>query len=169
MTNHCPHPSPFVLTAILLAVASCGGEGDEVAEVSSDVCASGLQWVGGDEESPRMHPGRDCIGCHTDEGEGPRFNAAGTVFSAYDEADDCFGVEGALIEIVDANRATYSATTNEAGNFFFEKQAIATPVTASITYDGNTLEMTTPAPSSNCASCHTASGLGGAAGRIVVP
>jgi len=162
----------FVLPAILvtLGTVGCGGEGGAgaAADVTTDVCASGLQWAGGEEESPTMYPGRDCITCHVGAGEGPRFGAAGTVYSAYDEGDDCYGVQGALIEVIDANGETHSATTNEAGNFWIDG-AVATPITARINYDGGTLEMTTPAPSANCASCHTADGLGGAPGRIVVP
>ncbi|HHH27278.1 MAG TPA: hypothetical protein ENK57_02865, partial [Polyangiaceae bacterium] len=151
---------PVTLSTVVVLSAGCTG--DDVAEVSTDVCSSGLQWVGGDSESPEMHPGRDCIGCHTDRGEGPRFTSAGTVFLTYDEADDCFGVEGVDVSVTDSTGATLTMTTNAAGNFYFEEESFVPPVTARVSYAGGSLEMTTAVPSANCASCHTVEGLNGA-------
>ncbi|MEZ4446807.1 MAG: hypothetical protein R3B72_47450 [Polyangiaceae bacterium] len=167
-------PHLLWLAPMLLALGvACGGEGEEgegaLTDVSTDVCGSGLQWTGGDEESPLMHPGLDCIGCHADRGEGPSYEAAGTVYGAFGEADDCAGLEGVLVEITDANGTLHSATTNRAGNFFIEDASIATPITAKVTRAGNSLEMVDPVPSANCPTCHTSSGANGASGRIVAP
>jgi hypothetical protein len=46
---------------------------------------------------------------------------------------------------------------------------IATPFTAEVIYQGQSVSMTTPQTSGDCNSCHTESGANGAPGRIVVP
>jgi hypothetical protein len=131
-------------------------------------CSTGNVWSGGDEESPLMHPGGDCIGCHSAEGEGPIYTAAGTVMAAYDDPEDCYGVEGVLIRLTDADGNVHEATTNAAGNFFFAAD-VSTPFTAEIERDGVTSAMLTPQVDGNCASCHTEVGENGAPGRILVP
>jgi hypothetical protein len=146
-----------------------GEHGGLVETVSTDVCSTGQRWAGGDEESSRMHPGGDCIGCHTDRGEGPRYLAAGTVHLRLDEPDDCFGVEGATVEITDANGEQWAQLTNAAGNFYVERDEgpIAMPFTAKVIVDGVERVMATPQTDANCATCHTAGGANLAAGRIV--
>jgi len=163
-------PLALIASSSFLAACGEGGEGDEGegGVVSSSLCLSGKQWAGGDEESPLMHPGLDCITCHANEHEGPSYVAAGTVYGAYDEPDDCLGVAGVLVEIFDGDGAAFTTTTNDAGNFWIQ-QPIAPPITARVTYEGQSLEMTTQQPLTNCASCHTATGANQAAGRIVVP
>ena len=168
-------------TCLLLCVAGAceleevdddGGEhGELVAQVPGDECVSGLRWVGGDEESPRMHPGGDCIGCHASRGEGPRYLVAGTVFEQLGEPDDCFGIDGVTVEITDAEGRTWSLATNDAGNFFLPagEGPLALPYRAAVVVDGARTEMATPQSEGSCATCHTAGGAGGAAGRIIVP
>lgn len=148
-----------------------GGEGGRVAEVSVDECASGRKWVGGNEESSLMRPGGDCIGCHTREGEGPRFLVAGTVYETMDAANDCFGVADATVEVTDADGEVWSLSTNEAGNFWIGQSdgPLAMPYTAKVVLDGMELAMVTPQSEGSCASCHTDTGLNGAAGRIFTP
>ena len=145
--------------------------GGHVAEVSTDECSSGRKWVGGDEESSLMHPGGDCVGCHTREGEGPRYLAAGTIYAAVDEADDCFGVAGATVEITDAEGAVWSLTTNDAGNFWIDRDEgpLAFPFRAKVVLDGTEIAMVTPQSEGSCASCHTQTGANQAVGRIFVP
>ena len=166
-------------SAVALAglLIGCGGEGgagggEEQGEslaqaVDPSVCESGWRWAGGDEESASMHPGRDCIDCHQAAGEGPSYAAAGTVYASLDAADDCFGVAGALVEIVDGDGTLHSATSNEAGSFHFGGP-IATPYTARVTFDGVVNDMLSPQTDLNCARCHTAGGVDGAPGRVTV-
>jgi len=152
-----------------------GGEKSEgnglVAEVPGQECISGLRWVGGDEESSRMHPGGDCIGCHTDRGEGPRYAVAGTIYEALDEPSDCFGFEGATVEITDADGKLFSMTANPAGNFYLSSGdgPLAMPYRAAVVMDGVRREMASPQSDGNCANCHTAQGDLGAPGRVLVP
>lgn len=171
-------PWLLLLAPLLLPLACDAFEGEEdddeaalVAEVSADECASGLRWVGGDEESPRMHPGGDCIGCHQDEGEGPDYLVAGTVHSLLGEADGCFGVEGAEVEITDADGRVWSLPTNEAGNFYLSANdgPLSPPYRAAVLMDGQRMEMAAPVSEGSCATCHTAQGLSGAPGRVVGP
>lgn len=166
-------------SSLLLLASACvieehdeeGEDGPLVAEVSSEQCNAGLRWVGGDEESTRMHPGGDCIGCHASRGEGPRYLVAGTVFEMLDEPDDCFGLEGVTVEITDAEGRTWSLPTNDAGNFFLAAQdgPVAMPYRAALVAEGVRAEMATPQSTGSCATCHTATGAQGAPGRIIAP
>lgn len=115
-----------------------------------------------------MHPGGDCIGCHADQGEGPKYSVAGTVMGELDDDTDCNGMEGVTIEITDANGDVIELVTNGAGNFYTEK-SVATPYTARVIKDGAERAMSGEQTETNCASCHTAEGTNGAPGRIQAP
>lgn len=138
---------------------------------AGEACSAQQWWILGDRESEAMHPGGDCIGCHADRGEGPRLQVAGTVQARVDDETDCRGVEGVLVELLDAQGTVFlSLTTNRAGNFFASSGLTGnTPYTARLTYEGRTREMSTPQTDGNCMSCHTAAGESGAPGRIQVP
>lgn len=152
----------------LVFLVAC--EGEEIASVSADECSTEQKWVGGDEESPLMNPGQACNACHQVEDEGPIFAFAGTVYGNVQEADNCFGLEGYVVEITDANGVKHVATSNEAGNFFSEGAAIPTPYTALVRGpDGNERPMIAPQTDLDCNTCHGAVGLEGAPGRILVP
>ncbi|MCS6901505.1 MAG: hypothetical protein RMJ98_10315 [Myxococcales bacterium] len=157
--------SILLLTTTLVCQVSCG---DETESVDTSVCASGTRWIGGDDGSPHMHPGRDCIACHTREGEGPRFTIAGTFYGASGQADDCFGASGAVIEVTDAAGKIVSLVSNPAGNFY-TKDAVQFPITARVTFNGKTRQMSTPVSTGACNSCHTVQGAQGAPGRIAFP
>lgn len=130
---------------------------------------SGLMWVGGNRESSFMHPGLSCIDCHN-RGEGPRFQIAGTVYTNLDEKDDWFGVEGATVQVTDTTGKIASFTTNKAGNFFSGRSAsLSAPFEVKVLKGGAERAMGSPAPSGNCASCHTAAGANGAPGRVIAP
>jgi hypothetical protein len=131
---------------------------------------SGLKWIGGNREDPLMRPGLDCISCHA-KGEGPRLSVAGTVYTNIDEKDEYFGVEGAVVQIVDAKGKSQKLTSNMAGNFFLNARSgtPTAPLTVKVLVGKAVRAMESPAPSGNCASCHTAAGSGGAPGRIMAP
>ena len=127
-------------------------------------------WTGGDSESPLMHPGLSCISCHA-KGEGPRFQAAATVYSKLDAKDDSYGVQGATVQLTDSKGLVLKLKTNQAGNFFSGRRhpQLTFPVKVKVFGPTGENEMGSPAPSGDCASCHTASGRSGAPGRILAP
>ncbi|MBZ4418473.1 hypothetical protein [Myxococcus sp. RHSTA-1-4] len=167
--SSCRHAVAVLCLSLVGLLAGCG-EGGGLETVPTDQCASGKKWTGGDSESALMHPGGDCIDCHSRK-DGPRFVVAGTVAASRRDADDCAGVEGADVIITDANQKTYTLKTNEAGNFFLhagDAQGFALPFTARVSYQGTVRDMVTPQSSGACASCHTVAGTGGAPGRVNV-
>ena len=129
---------------------------------------SGLKWTGGNMGSSLMNPGTNCIACHS-AGEGPRFSAAGTVYSKLDEKSLDLGVKGATVVITDAKGKVVKLETNKAGNFFARGLTFAFPIHAKVTYEGKTRAMMGGKSSANCAVCHTQTGVGGAPGRIMIP
>jgi mono/diheme cytochrome c family protein len=142
------------------------------ASASDPACSTGQWWQFGDVESERMHPGGDCIGCHTDRRDGPRFTFAGTVMGDLADAQDCRGIEDVTVDIIDANgNLALTMHTNLVGNFYSQVSATAVtlPYTAEVTYDGRTRVMSTPQEDGDCMSCHTADGENGAPGRILLP
>jgi hypothetical protein len=136
-------------------------------------CSTNQWWQRGDRESVRMHPGRACIECHVAEGEGPDLVYGGTVHQAMDDMDDCRGVGGVLIDIIDDDTGLVVASTitNDAGNFLFQADdfVFTQPYRVSMFLDGRTRDMLTPQTDGDCMTCHTADGLEGAPGRIVAP
>jgi len=149
--------------ALIAAIAACSGATTQT--VDATVCSSKTQWIGGDDGNEEMHPGRDCIECHSRE-DGPSFQFAGTVFPKDSENDDCFGTANAVVEITGADGKTISLTTNAAGNFH-TNSAVAKPYTAKVLVGGKVVaEMGTPQTSGSCNSCHAQTPTGGAPGRI---
>jgi hypothetical protein len=148
---------PHAIIASLL-LAACG---DNTKEVPTSECSSGTKWIGGDEESDQMHPGMDCIGCHTSRGEGPRFTVAGTVYEGPNAANDCFGVGGATIRITGADGRVQELTTNGAGNFATRASFVA-PYKAEIVRGGAVVAaMKTPQTTGACNLCHQETGTPG--------
>lgn len=180
MTLRPPRSSWLALIVLLLPLAACtgggddeggeGGEGGSGTPVDPAECASGMKWTGGDSESPLMHPGGDCIGCHA-SGEGPTFAVAGTVYDSSNEPLDCFGVAGATVEITDAANQVFTLTTNDAGNFFLRARDadVAMPIHAVVKYNGNEHAMSAAQSTGACNTCHTEQGANGAPGRILIP
>lgn len=167
----------LALPSLLLLTSACAPEGeegeDDVGEVSAptEECLSGTEWVGANTESPLMHPGLDCLGCHGDLGVEEEVVLGGTVFEGFTERDECYGVEGVTVQITDSTNTVFELTSNASGNFFLELEngAITPPYSAKLIYDGNERMMATMQTNLSCNSCHTSSGLNGAPGRILVP
>ena len=163
--------SVLVLLLFLGALAAWAqeGEGSGGAKVPSSTCLSGMKWTGGNEGSPEMHPGGDCISCHA-RGEGPRFLAAGTVYQQLDEPNDCYGVKGVVVQVTDAKNKVYKMTSNASGNFNVRRGGpITFPIRVKLFFNGRESAMATPQMTANCAACHTAAGANGAPGRVVAP
>ena len=155
-----------IALGVFLALAALAG-----CNNGPEVCSTNSAWLDGDEESPLMHPGGDCIGCHTREGEGPRFQIAGTVMNDLKDDTDCNGIASVTVEITDANSKIFTMTTNRAGNFFLDPLAgtVALPFKAKLSYQGRERAMMTPQSIGACATCHTPTGANGAPGRILPP
>ena len=138
----------------------------DVSYVSSDACAGGQLWTGGDSGSPNMHPGVACIKCHA-ENDGPSFKLAGTVFSS-NEPDDCLGAKDTSIVVTGADGKSIKMAANEAGNFY-SNLALTMPYRAMVVSGGKTKVMLGEQVSGDCNSCHTEKGSNGAPGRITLP
>lgn len=121
--------------------------------------------------SDQMEPGGDCIGCHTDWGEGPRLEVAGTVFLGLHDDDGCFGADGVVVRVTGSDGRVHDLRTNRTGNFLAETEdlRIAVPYTATVVGEAGERAMLTPQTDLSCNSCHTVAGLNGAPGRIQVP
>ena len=136
-------------------------------------CSTGQWWFLADLlKGEKMEPGGNCIQCHTDRGEGPRYTFAGTVMAGIDDGENCRGIPEVTVEIIDANGATaLSMLTNESGNFFSRVNLndIALPYTAVVSYEGRQRVMGSPQTDPNCMNCHTDVGAEGAPGRILIP
>lgn len=165
-----------VLVALAFGVLACDsqdtddedGGSDAFTEVD-DSCLSGLRWIGGDHESSRMRPGRDCIACHVERGEAEEITLAGTVYGDVGEADECFGVADVEIVLTGADGRVVTLQSNEAGNFSREHLSIAVPYTAKLVFEGRERPMVMPQTELSCNSCHAQIGLNNAPGRIVAP
>ncbi|MEI6873982.1 MAG: hypothetical protein WCL50_02510 [Spirochaetota bacterium] len=164
-------PCIIVLLILLVSVPTLGAQslpkGLDPKLVAVSDGPSGLKWIGGNRENQLMNPGLSCIGCHS-KGEGPRFSVAGTVYTKADEKDLDFGVEAAVVTITDAKGQVQKLTSNKAGNFFSRK-AVAFPYTASVSFKGKEHAMATPQKTGDCMMCHSAKGMGGAPGRVMIP
>jgi hypothetical protein len=134
-------------------------------------CVSNSMWTKGNSASSRMKPGSDCNGCHNVQG-GPIYGISGTVYTAFNEWDDCNGVSKATIEVIGAGGKTVVMNSNSAGNFYASRSkaaALTLPVKARVHFGGLVMEKQKPVSELNCALCHTEWGENGAPGRIVIP
>ena len=165
-----------------LASALRSTRAPKVMAVDTDTCDAGLRWVGGDQGSPEMQPGSDCVGFHRDTGARPLM-LAGTVYAkatlnmfrsnAMDPLEGCFGLEGIAVKVTDADGKEYATVTNRAGNFYFEgnERDLEFPYVAEITFNrlqrrrtGDRIvegesRMYTTASYGGCARCHSASAV----------
>lgn len=169
--------APALFFAALFSLAACGpaapfGYGPTPPSGGDATCSTASYWQRGNSESEHMHPGGNCISCHTQEGEGPRYEVAGTIMGAVDDADDCQGVGDVTVELLDPDgNVSLTMVSGEAGNFFSRDglSAAQLPYTVRLTYDGRTSEMVTEQTDTNCMTCHTQEGASAAPGRILVP
>ena len=158
----------WLLGLSLVASGLLSACGEEVETVAASECASTKKWVGDNDGATIMHPGGTCISCHKSEDEGPGFKVAGTIYGAANQATDCFGVQGATVEITGADGKVYNLLANEAGNFY-TTESVAMPYTARVLFNGKERKMMSPQSSGECNSCHSQGGANGAPGRILSP
>lgn len=132
-------------------------------------CTSGSHWTSGNEESPKMHPGRACIACHA-SGEGPSFQFAGTLYASAHEPNDCNGAAlDTSVIITDANGQELVLRPNAVGNFSARRTNLVMPYTARLERGGSVREMVGEQENGDCNGCHTESGKNKAPGRIMAP
>ncbi|MFZ9887054.1 MAG: c-type cytochrome [Myxococcota bacterium] len=137
-------------------------------------CSTGQWWQYPEEDETglSMHPGVACVECHYNSGDNdaPRFSYAGTVMADLRDEDDCRGVPGVTVDILDVDdQIIATTTTNTAGNFGLLNPPFET-FRVRLTWEGRTREMAEHQGSTgDCNRCHTASGENGAPGRIVAP
>lgn len=138
--------------------------------VTSTTCGTASWWWGYTLGSENMQPGGACIDCHEGD-KGPHFSFAGTVMADYNDADECRGIPGVTVDIIDADgRVALTMVSNGAGNFYSESSApVAMPYTARLTLNGRTREMDEPVDRGDCNACHTSTGAEDAPGRIILP
>lgn len=154
--------------------APTGYQTSQPAWAEQGTCTPQQWWkYQGDTESANMHPGVACIDCHTRTGEGPVFSYAGTIFANVADTDDCRGVTGVAVEILDAAGSVLGrTTTNAAGNFSWRAEFLSfrADYRARLTFQGRTREMKLPqASNGDCNTCHDSKGTEGAPGRMVAP
>lgn len=152
------------------STAPRGYSSNAPAGQQGDACRTGQWWVSGNSRSSAMVPGGECIQCHRQQG-GPSYAIAGTIMGDYNDAENCRGVQGAIVEIIGADGVVTRLTSNAAGNFYQSSRGsrIVMPYTAQVTMNGQTYVMETETSNGDCNSCHTATGNGDTAGRIVFP
>ena len=154
-----------------------GGVGDAgvLPDAGADAgngCASGTKWTNNNQKSPLMHPGVACNACHQQMG-GPNLKIAGTAYRAPHDVDDCNGAAPppiVTLTITDSKGKKATATVNAAGNFLVQGgQKLTAPYSAALSDGAKTRTMIGKVTSGDCNSCHTAAGLNGAPGRVLVP
>lgn len=156
----------YTLLALLLACVP--DKPSDTADTSTEAdCSTASYWEGGNEESPYMNPGEDCVACHA-RGEGPNYTVAGTVMGDLLEPDDCNGVEGVTVVITGSDGVELELTTNRVGNFY-TREDVALPYTVLLSRDGATVEMGAEQTEGGCNTCHGEAPSGGAPGRITAP
>ena len=104
------------------------------------------------EHGPTMRPGEDCISCHgggTGAEPAKAWTLAGTVYPALDAEPEA-GLEGAQVEVTDANEVSFTLRTNLSGNFY-SSEALAFPLKRlCIAYGGDERCMTQAAQNGSC-------------------
>ena len=132
-------------------------------------CTSGVLWKNGNQESPLMNPGLACNACHQIMG-GPNLRIAGTVYTALNEQDLCYGKPALTVRVTDKDGKVFNMDVNNAGNFYLMAGKPKPPFKAVVLDNqGKTRAMAGSVTSGDCNSCHTQTGKNGAPGRITAP
>jgi hypothetical protein len=131
-------------------------------------CTSGVLWNQANDPSPLMNPGLACNACHQISG-GPNLRIAGSVYTALNEKDLCYGRPNLTVRVTAADGKIYNLPVNNAGNFFLDKMAPKPPFKAMVIDGNKTRMMQGSVTSGDCNSCHTMAGKNGAPGRIIAP
>ncbi len=141
--------------AVFAASVACSSSSKKDSNAGPANCSTNSAWLNGDEESPLMHPGGNCIECHSRKGEGPIYAIAGTVQGAATDNIDCNGIAGVTVSLLGSNGKTLDLTSNAAGNFFSSSTSgLTAPYRVTLTKGEKTVSMSASQTDFNCASCH---------------
>lgn len=168
-----------LVAASSTAMLSCGEEAPTPRLPGwGTACVSGTYWGRGDYGDNLMHPGRACITCHSERRRGPVFTVAGTIYSEFNEENECNGNAGPAearneVEVTDSTGEPFFIIANSAGNFYtthrFQMPFRRVRVRGA---NGRIAEMGSAPPHGDCNSCHTREGTstatGMAPGRVVL-
>ncbi len=155
--------------ALLLTLVSCIGTSPE-DKLRAD--------QGDDDDGDEEHrPGQPCLVCHSSDYSpgGDVFVLAGTIY-LFASDDDDNGLEGALVDVIDAQGRSFTAETNKVGNFMVEvENGLSSPrqrkkgklkigfepefpLTVAVRHGDLTQEMeSTIGRDGSCAGCHRGS------------
>lgn len=108
-------------------------------------------------QGPTHRPGQPCVTCHQGAGPGePSFSLGGTV---YQDDAQLLPLQGASVELADAEGRVFSTLTNCAGNFYVEADdwQPTFPVWVQVRLGDLVTDMETPIyRERSCATCHAA-------------
>jgi hypothetical protein len=107
-------------------------------------------------EGPLHRPGQPCMTCHGGDGPGePDYAFAGTIYAVRNGATPLAGV---TVTLTDASGVTKTLSSNEAGNFFLEKElweSVKLPVFVELSNGTKVKPMKTRiGRNGGCAFCH---------------
>ncbi|MEO8875569.1 MAG: carboxypeptidase-like regulatory domain-containing protein, partial [Polyangiaceae bacterium] len=152
---------PALVLAAICGVACNPTHSDQVAALGDE--ANGVN------EGPTHRPGQPCLVCHDGAfGDPTAFSVAGTI---YETAGSTTPVNGASIELIDVTGTKYSATSNEAGNFYVSPSAFTPhyPMTVTVTASGTKVTMQSLISRNGaCAGCHVDPAGPSSAGRVAM-
>jgi hypothetical protein len=115
---------------------------------------------------PLHRPGQPCLVCHDGSTARPAMSVAGTVYAVLGAAG---AISGASVELTAEDGATFSATTNAAGNFYVEaaQWQPVYPLRVAVALGGLTSTMSTIiGRDGSCATCHVDPPSRISAGRV---
>ncbi len=158
-----------LLLSFGMALVACGDVDLNAVPSAKALCESSTEDLR--QPSARMLPGRRCLVCHAPGGQASRllWTAGGTVYASPGSDCNSNGVDGAQVELVDANGVVVtSLRTNRSGNFFTADSMGSQPLRARVRVPGKPpREMQQPQlPPIDCAACHYPGGPAG--GRIYI-
>jgi hypothetical protein len=104
-----------------------------------------------------MDPGEDCLSCHGGQTSARRWTVAGTLYPEPYTAGAA-GIEGASVELTDANGRTLTLRTNHVGNFY-TAEGLVFPVRVCATRGGARSCMEESLTSGSCNVCHGPHGV----------
>lgn len=121
-------------------------------------------------KGPLHRPGQPCLVCHSGNvGDPPGFSVAGTVFI---NASDLQAAVDAGVTLTDSVDASYTANTNQAGNFFVlpSQYQPTYPMKVAVAFNGTPVKMTADVGrDGSCAKCHVDPAGPSSPGHVYIP
>jgi hypothetical protein len=119
---------------------------------------------------PRHRPGQPCGTCHDGAlGNPKKFSVAGTI---YLNRDNLMAAANVGVVLTSANGASYTATTNEVGNFYVDPEEFTPkyPMAVLVMSNRGIVRMSTlVGRETSCATCHHDPAGPTSAGHVFIP